>query len=327
MKEIDCKIIEDLILPYIEDTLNTETKELVEKHLQNCDECRNKVEEFKSNIIENEDNDKICIDYLKKAKRKERIKMIKWIILIILLFLLIIYLRNTIIVNSILNKSKKSLSHNNIYIQSMKYEPNNETIVTKEYYKDGKYKITTESYLNDNITLLSTTYADINTGDSIYVDEKYKKISLTKGLYLFNEEQAKELPFIDDDKWTVRAILPAFISIYSKKFENGSYYNESKSCYVLKYDRNWEIWFDKKTGLPIKEIEKNASKSYYSNIEKDEDAENITQMIKENPSEYLKQQNDILKNLGDRSTEYRYEFDIVTDDDVKVPEKILNSAK
>lgn len=327
MKEIDCKIIEDLILPYIEDTLNTETKELVEKHLQNCDECRNKVEEFKSNIIENKDNDKICIDYLKKAKRKERIKMIKWIILIILLFLLIIYLRNTIIVNSILNKSNKSLSHNNIYIQSMKYEPNNETIVTKEYYKDGKYKITTESYSNDNITLLSTKYADVNTGDSIYVDEKTKKISLSKGLYLFNEEQAKELPFIDDDKWTVRTILPAFISIKSKKFENGSYYNENKSCYVLKYDRNWEIWFDKKTGLPIKEIEKNASKSYYTNTGTEEDSENTIKTLKENPSEYIKQKNDILKKIGDRNTEYRYEFDIVTDEDVKVPEKILNNIE
>ena len=321
------KEVEDLILPYIEETLNGETKDLVEKHLQNCDKCKHKVEEFKSNIIENKENDKKCIDYLKKAKRKERIRTIKWIILLILFIIVIMYLRNTIIVNSILNKSKKSLSHNNIYIQSMRYEPNNETIVTKEYYKDGKYKITTESYSNDNITLLSTKYADVNTGDSIYVDEKTKKISLSKGLYLFNEEQAKELPFIDDDKWTVRTILPAFISIKSKKFENGSYYNENKSCYVLKYDRNWEIWFDKKTGLPIKEIEKNASKSYYTNTGTEEDSENTIKTLKENPSEYIKQKNDILKKIGDRNTEYRYEFDIVTDEDVKVPEKILNNIE
>ena len=32
MKEIDCKIIEDLILPYLEETLNEETRDLVEKH-------------------------------------------------------------------------------------------------------------------------------------------------------------------------------------------------------------------------------------------------------------------------------------------------------
>ena len=70
MKEIDCKIIEDLILPYLEETLNEETRDLVEKHLQNCNKCKHKVEEFKSNIIENKDNDKKCIDKKQKEKKE-----------------------------------------------------------------------------------------------------------------------------------------------------------------------------------------------------------------------------------------------------------------
>ena len=36
----DCEIIKDLIPLYVDDVCSTETKEFVEKHLKNCNECQ-----------------------------------------------------------------------------------------------------------------------------------------------------------------------------------------------------------------------------------------------------------------------------------------------
>ena len=57
----------------------------------------------------------------------------------------------------------------------------------------------------------------------------------------------------------------------------------------------------------------NGLRSYYSdNKEKDIDENEI--------EDYLNQKQDILINSGDSVTEYKYEFDMVTDEDVKMPD-------
>ena len=76
---------------------------------------------------------------------------------------------------------------------------------------------------------------------------------------------------------------------------------------------NWEIWLDKETGLPLKEINLDGMKTYYS--------DNKETNIDENEIDNcLKQKQDILINSGDSITEYKYEFDMVTDEDVEVPD-------
>lgn len=76
---------------------------------------------------------------------------------------------------------------------------------------------------------------------------------------------------------------------------------------------NWEIWLDKETGLPLKEINIDGMKTYYS--------DNKEENIDENKIEdYLKEKQDILIKSGDGITEFRYEFDVVTDEDVEVPD-------
>lgn len=76
---------------------------------------------------------------------------------------------------------------------------------------------------------------------------------------------------------------------------------------------NWEIWLDKETGLPLKEINIDGMKTYYS--------DNKEENIDENKiDDYLKEKQDILIKSGDGITEFRYEFDVVTDEDVEVPD-------
>lgn len=283
MKEIDCKIIEDLILPYIEESLNEETRDLVKKHLHNCDKCKQKVEEFKLNIIENKDNDKKCIDYLKKAKRKERITTIKWIAFAILVICICIYFRNFIILNNIYNKQNKLLSHNNIYIQQIEHEADGSAVVTKYYYKDGKFKKNSELYMPDNT--ISTI------GDTIY-NTGYNP-----------EDFASYFPSMTFNSGLLERvghplIISVFGSLKSKDLSSGPRYDK---CYVLSGNiggNKTETWYDKKTGLIIQEVQENTQKLYY-------------------PSN--SNENAIWKYSQDRIVEYYYEYDVVTDDDVSRP--------
>ena len=319
-KEFNCKFIEDLLLGYIEGTLNEETKKIVEKHLLECENCKNSLKDFKSSISESKNDDKKCIDYLKKAKFKEKMKVIRFIAMLVLLLLFIIYFYKLILFNTTLNTANENLKSNNIYIQKMEYLLNNEVSVIKRYYKDGKYKETQEMYTNNGNTLIYTKYVTVNSNESIYVDEVNKKVKIQKGentKIQNSETNLKFVPFVNDNRFIFRVSCPAFMTINSKKFNLGSFSNENKECYVLNYafgeNKEWEIWLDKETGLPLKEINIDGLKSYYTDTFFNEE---ITQ---ENVYNILEQQNDILKDSGDSITEYKYTFNIVKDEDIIIP--------
>lgn len=64
----------------------------------------------------------------------------------------------------------------------------------------------------------------------------------------------------------------------------------------------------------------NGLRSYYS----DNKEKNIDENEIEN---YLNQKQDVLINSGDSITEYKYEFDMVTDEDVKIPDLLKYEEK
>lgn len=70
---MDCKIIEDLIIDYMDDNLNKDEKRLVEDHLDKCKNCRNEYEEIKSTIdyLVNSSNN---IDTKKEIKLNPKIE-------------------------------------------------------------------------------------------------------------------------------------------------------------------------------------------------------------------------------------------------------------
>ena len=69
-KTKECEIVEDLLLGYIDETLNEESKKLVEKHLSKCENCKYKLSEIQKDINETEISQKKQIDYLKKVRLK-----------------------------------------------------------------------------------------------------------------------------------------------------------------------------------------------------------------------------------------------------------------
>ena len=74
----ECEIVQDLIFGYCDGTLNSASKELVEKHLVKCEECKRVYEEIKKD--KKMDDDKIEIDYLKRVNKKLKRKKIMIVI-------------------------------------------------------------------------------------------------------------------------------------------------------------------------------------------------------------------------------------------------------
>lgn len=65
----ECEIVQDLLFGYQDGTLHTASKELVEKHLKKCEECKKVFNEMKEDGVEDNKQEEE-IDYLKKVKKK-----------------------------------------------------------------------------------------------------------------------------------------------------------------------------------------------------------------------------------------------------------------
>ena len=85
----ECEIVQDLIFGYCDGTLNPASKEMVEKHLVKCEECKKVYEEIKKDK-KMDDEDKIEIDYLKRVNKKLKRKKIMIVISSICVVLLVV---------------------------------------------------------------------------------------------------------------------------------------------------------------------------------------------------------------------------------------------
>lgn len=296
-KKTECEIVQDLLFGYVDNTLNAESKRLVEKHLAECENCIERLKEMKEDIKQNENNQQKEIDYLKKIRRKSKIKSILMAISIVCILCFILYLYKVITVISFMNKAEKSLKTNNFYKETEQVLSNNRTSVRKEYYKDGKYKLISEIYSDDGVENDMTEYASVDSDERISIDTSHKKATIIKGNFAKMQNQESNLkwiPFISSRQSLYANLGTALImSINTDTYQVGREY------YVLRnqFEKSgcWEIWIDKETGLPIKEINKEGSKEFFPGTE-------------------------VVKEVQDMIQEYKYEFGVVTNEDVDVPD-------
>ena len=296
-RKTECEIVQDLLLGYVDGVLNAESKKLVEKHLLDCEQCKKRLEDIKKDMQENENNQQKEIDYLKKIRRKARIKSILIALGIILLIFIGIYIYQLIIVNTISNKAENSLNSNNFYKETTDMLGDGATAVTRTYYKDGKYKSVWEVYTEEGVETRITKYATVNSSESINISDIDKQITIEKGEFtkMANKEEnlkGVNLPF-DTNNFILKMGTAFIMSINTDTYQVG------KEYYVFnnRFERtkNWEMWIDKETGLPIKIINREGRKSYYVGTR-------------------------VLKEVNDNIQEFKYEFGKVTDEDVTVPD-------
>ncbi len=290
----ECEIVQDLLVNYADGVLNPESKKLVEEHLQDCENCQLEFSHIKEDSKEKDHKEQIELDYLKKVRIKSKVKSILLASAIILFIAFIIFLNNFLKINSIMNKAEKSLQSNNFYKETSEILFDNHTAVTKEYYKDGKYKSVWEVYSESGIETSIIQYADIHSDERTYIYETEKKAVIEKGdISEIKNNHIKNVPFVIGRNNLTAKIGTTFVySIDTDTYDYGEEY------YVLKNrseGNRWEIWIDKETGLPIRQISRGGAKSFFTGT-------------------------DVVKEIRDTIQSYKYEFDTVTDEDVNIPD-------
>lgn len=298
-KKTECKIVQDLLIGYVDDVLNEESKKLVEKHLLECEICQNKLKELKTDITENEEKQKKEIDYLKKIRRKSRIKAVLMAIGILMAIFIIWYLRQFIIIQSLESKAEKTLQSNNFYKETRSFLSDGEVSILKTYYKDGKCKTVWEVYSDDKKQTNYIQYSNKDAEEKITVLPLESKVNIETGEFvkmMNREENLKSVMYSSPDgiAKTIARLGKAFVmSIHTDTHQIGREY------YVLKNrmetNQNWETWIDKENGLTLKTINRNSVRNYIPGT-------------------------DIVKEERDMVEEYQYKFDIVTDEDVAIPD-------
>ena len=124
-----CKIVQDLLPNYIDKLTSEETNSFVKKHLDECNECHEIIENMKKDF-EKERNElnKKTIKYAKKYKRK-----VKHLWFIILLFILLFISLIAIFRNNILwlyYEKKYEIKHNNRHLieETLSYDKENKLV-------------------------------------------------------------------------------------------------------------------------------------------------------------------------------------------------------
>lgn len=84
----ECEIVQDLLFCYHDGVASNGSKELVEKHLQTCDECRQVLEDMKKDKERQDYQEEI--DYLEKINKKMKRKTITAIISLIILLVFVL---------------------------------------------------------------------------------------------------------------------------------------------------------------------------------------------------------------------------------------------
>lgn len=254
----ECNIVKELLPNYIENLLSEEVKRYVEKHLESCNNCKQTLEMIRDERRETNNNKKrdeqVELNHLKKYKRKmSTIKILLFIFLLLTLIICTSFIVKFYNVNSVINNAnnkKQELAQIENYkvyttLHHIDYKTQKQYITYDEYYyKDGKYKKISNSY-GINFSIQGKTSSS-NYGD-IHNDEKNKTYIST--LFEPYSLYFQDFGFFDNIKVRVGLVLDK--TVREDKF-NGT------DCYVFRAETDdyyREIWIDKYSLIPIKEVQ------------------------------------------------------------------------
>ncbi|MGE7186242.1 zf-HC2 domain-containing protein [Peribacillus sp. NPDC006672] len=73
MKEIKCTIIQDILPLYIDEVVSQDTKEMVDKHLKQCEKCQKEYEVMKHDLYIPAENKASIFEKINKKWRKKKV--------------------------------------------------------------------------------------------------------------------------------------------------------------------------------------------------------------------------------------------------------------
>jgi len=243
MKEKDCKIVQDLLPNYIEKLTNEETNIFIEEHLNNCEECKEKLKNMQEELnVNNSKSELKQVKYIKKYSNK--MKLLKTILSIIVIVYLLFVARNAIIITSLSIKANSIINEDNYYVKEIAYFGG--SLNTLEYYKKGSDHLAIRDIKYDfSPTVNNVRLIHYKKGDEVI--EMYE----TEGRKYQNVIRDSNRNAMDYYIFPIINIgenlkLAFFTGIETRKC-NG------KECYLIKTnDVQW--YYDKQTGILVRVI-------------------------------------------------------------------------
>jgi len=277
----DCKIVRDLFPSYIDGLTNEETKQYIEEHIKQCQDCRNILENMKKDLkLDIAPKQSKEVKYIKKFSN--RMKTLKTILLVILLIFILVVSRNMFIIASINNKVSNYINETNYYIKSLNYSGDSMVII-EDYIKDEKY-VNKVQFLSEGHS--KSLYTEYYNGKTI---NSYNEIGAKKIAILNKKDNIDLQPIPNGIKidYPLQFIIMSLFSSITSVECNG------KDCYQIVqpwFNSNSETiyYIEKETGLTVRIIGAGKDRS-------------------DNSDKY------------DMVTDYQFRFNVVTEEDFIEP--------
>ena len=207
-------VFKDLAPAYIDQLTSEETNEQIEKHLEQCKECREYLNEMKGDLFSEDENERITdkrnIDYFKKVRSKNRKKIFVIVSSLLVMFFILITAYYFVFVN--FWQADSNNVETNIQSQGMmatllfKAKKDNHYILltdakTDEGYTDTIFVYEKRNDFSSPAKLLSDgsgisfTFADENT--LVLSNGKKKKLTDEDKVTIQYKDKTDEIPIKD----------------------------------------------------------------------------------------------------------------------------------
>lgn len=199
----ECDIVKDIIPIYIEKLTSTTTNNFVEKHIEECPQCKKTLENMKKTIkVDNDTNEEKHINILKKYNFRMNLLKLLIIAIIIILFILAGFMYHNYKIYSNILEAKKTTMTNCNNINNLQYKK----IVNSSYNTNNNSEIKeTEVFFKDNIsgtinknnegTTISKTLYNSETKELTHINFINKKVTIQENVDSDNQtiEYGKKL--------------------------------------------------------------------------------------------------------------------------------------
>lgn len=258
----ECKIVQDLLPSYIDNLTTKETKDYIDEHLENCQECKEILKGMKKDFnlnIPKKDNREV--KYIKKFNKK--INILKFIILLAIAIFIIITARKVIIISNLSKNAEKTINTENFHTATYSYHLEDYSKTEVFSLKDKKKIIMTQVKDNtvNKITMFAKKSESTNKENDKYIANIYRETKDRKNGEIekvVNLNQEIEI-FVNPQNVTktenyLQLIIYSMISSIKNTTFNG------QECYYISNFKNVDskldegAYINKSTGLPISSI-------------------------------------------------------------------------
>ena len=275
----DCQIVQDLLPNYIENLTNKETNKYIEEHLNECEECKKIFENMQKEIKIN--TNKRDTREIKYIKKfNNRLKILKMILAIILIVFIVFIGSKFIIIKSMQSKIKKYKDITNFHTTINTYK--GETLeLSNIYYKDGKFLTNIKSLNGKDIR-----QEMINTSEgNLYITSGEDKVAVLGGMIIKTSDTVYNYLETENIAQLIINLLTSNISSVKCNDKDCYKIDNFKSPDILYQEQGLCVYIDKNTGLLVRaEMGERVGKDVFTIV-----------------------------------IDYSYEFNTVTDDDLKEP--------